>query len=525
MIRGQFRQVHIVFSRVNKVLKPLHAPRFFTSHTKLIAPNGRTYEQPTGLFIGGKFVEAKSGKKITAQDPATKSDIVKVEEAGIDDTDDAISAAEKAHEDWSNIDPGIRGRLLTKIADVLEENNELLATVETWNSGKPYQDSLVESLVAASTFRFYAGYTDKILGDVVETDKNHFNFVSREPIGVCGLVVPWNFPLVMAAWKIAPALACGNALVLKSAESTPLSALVLADLIKDIPDIPGGTINIISGFGAIGNALATHPKVKKVAFTGSTATGRKIMEASAKSNLKNVTLELGGKSPNIVLDDCPWEPTLNTAIAAIFQNQGEICAAGSRLLVHENIYERFLAELKAKVETMSVGDPWDPRNYYGAQSNRSQYEKVLKYIEIGKSEGASTLTGGETLGKNGYYVQPTIFRDVKNSDTIAQEEIFGPVLAVIKFKDVDDAIKIANDTSYGLASGVHTTDLNRTLYVASKLKTGSVFVNGYNEMHYQMPFGGYGVSGIGRESGKEVLNNYLEVKSVRVNGVLANLKK
>lgn len=382
-----------------------------------------------------------------------------------------------------------------------------------------------EVLGTADTFRYYAGYADKILGDVVETDKNHFNFVSREPVGVCGLVVPWNFPLLLAAMKIAPALACGNAVVLKSAESTPLSILTLVDAIKNVPGLPRGTINVITGYGAVGNVLAKHPSIKKLAFTGSTATGRKIMEAAAHSNLKKVTLELGGKSPNIVFDDCAWESTLDTVIMGIFLNQGEICVAGSRLLVHESIYEKFLADLKSKVERLKVGSPWNPDNYYGPQTNESQYKKVLSFIELGKKQGAKILTGGEAVGDEGYFIQPTIFRDVINSDTLAKEEIFGPVLSVIKFSDVDDAIRTANDTSYGLGSGVHTTDLNRALYVAGKLKTGSVFVNGYHEMHHQMPFGGYGASGIGRENGKDALDNYLEVKSVRINGVLTNLNK
>lgn len=467
----------------------------------------------------------KTGKTITARAPATKSDIVDVTEAGVEDTDKAVAAAEKAQEEWSSLDLSMRGRIQVQIADAIEENHEYIATAETWNSGKPYSISVGETLGSAASFRYYGGYADKILGDVVETDKNHFNFVSRELVGVCGLVVPWNFPLILAASKIAPAMACGNAVVLKSAESTPLSILVLADVIKDIPGLPKGTVNILSGYGDVGNCLATHPSIKKLAFTGSTATGRKIMEAAAKSNLKNVTLELGGKSPNIVLDDCAWEPTLDIALAAIFTNQGKVCAAGSRLLVHENIYERFLADLKSRVEKLKVGDPWDPKTFYGPQTNKSQYEKVLEYIELGKREGATVLTGGEKLSSSGYFIALTIFADVENSYRIAQEEIFGPVLSVIKFKDVDDAIRIANDTSYGLASDVHTTDLNRALYVASKLKAGTVFVNGYNEMHYQMPFGGYGASGIGRENAKDALKNYLEVKSVRVNGVLTNLRK
>lgn len=495
------------------------------SHVNLTAPNGLTFQQPTGLFIGGDFVKAASGKKITAIDPATESSIVDVEEAGEQDTELAITAAEKAHEEWSGMEPWQRGRVISEIADVIEENMDLLATIETWNNGKTYSGSKFDVGASAAAFRHYAGYADKIMGSVIETDKNHFNFVTREPIGVCGLIVPWNFPFLMLAWKLAPCLACGNALVLKTAESTPLSALVFADLIKDIPGLPKGTVNIISGYGSVGQILATHPKVKKVAFTGSTQTGRKVLEASSKSNLKKVTLELGGKSPNIVFDDCPWEHTLETVIFGIYFSQGEVCAAGSRLLLHESIYDKFLDDLKTKVEKMTVGDPWDPQSWYGAQTNEAQFKKVLKYIETGKEEGARLVTGGCALEGKGFYIQPTIFSDVDNSHTIAREEIFGPVLSVIKFKDADEAIKIANDSSYGLASGIHTNDLNRALYVSSKLKAGSVFVNGYNEMHHQMPFGGYAQSGIGRESGKEVLNNYLEIKSVRVNGVLSNLRK
>ena len=489
--------------------------------TELTTPNGITYKQPTGLFIGGEFVPSASQKTFRVENPSTEAPIVTISESNEEDVDRAVEAAESVTREWLNITPYERGRIIHKIGDLIEENTELLASVETWDNGKTLAMARGDITGCVAAFHFYAGYADKINGSVVETDNNHFNYVRKEPIGVCGMVIPWNFPLMMLTWKIAPALAAGNTCILKTAESTPLTALIFADLCNKA-GLPKGVVNVLSGYGAAGAAISAHPRIKKVAFTGSTMTGRKIMESAAKSNLKKVTLELGGKSPNIVFDDCDFDNAVDAALLGIFFNQGEVCCAGTRVFLQEGIHDKFLDALKTKVEKLQVGDPFDPNTYYGPQTNKLQYEKILGYVKKGMAEGATVLTGGKPAPQEdgkGYFIKPTIFTNVKNTDTIAREEIFGPVLSVISFDTVEEAVKGANDTDYGLASGVHTTDLNKAIYVANNLKAGTVWVNTYNEIHHQVPFGGYGESGIGRELGEQVLSNYLETKSVRIAGV------
>ena len=488
---------------------------------QLTTPNGITYKQPTGLFIGGEFVPSASGASFESENPATESPIVTLSEANSEDVDRAVDAAEAATKEWLALTPYERGRIIYKIGDLIEQNTDLLASVETWDNGKTLAMARGDITGCVAAFHFYAGYADKINGSVVETDNNHFNYVRKEPIGVCGMVIPWNFPLMMLTWKIAPALAAGNTCVMKTAESTPLTALIFAELCNKA-GLPKGVVNILSGYGEAGAAISAHPRIKKVAFTGSTMTGRKIMESAAKSNLKKVTLELGGKSPNIVFDDCQLDKAVDATLLGIFYNQGEVCCAGTRLFLQNGIHDEFLDALKAKVEKLQVGDPFDPNTYYGPQTNKLQYEKILGYVKKGMAEGATVLTGGKPAPQEdgkGYFIKPTIFTNVKNTDTIAREEIFGPVLSVISFDTVEEAVKGANDTDYGLASGVHTTDLNKAIYVANNLKAGTVWVNTYNEIHHQVPFGGYGESGIGRELGEQVLSNYLETKSVRIAGV------
>lgn len=491
-------------------------------YRELTAPNGITYKQPIGLYIGGEFVASRSGKVFDVIAPYNEEKITQVYEAGDADVDRAVTAAEAGFKEWAEVTPYERGCALIKIAEKIEENSELFATVETWDNGKALSMARDDIKLVAQTFRYYAGWCDKISGKVVETDNDTFNYIRREPLGVCAAIIPWNFPLAMLSWKIAPALATGNSIILKSAESTPLSALLFADLLRQIPEIPKGAINILSGYGATGGALVAHHGIKKIAFTGSTATGRKIMAGAAASNLKKVTLELGGKSPNIVFDDANLDEAVESVLFGIFYNQGEVCCAGTRLFVQEGIYDKFLEMLKKRTLELKVGDPFDPTVTYGAQTNALQYEKVLGYIEQGKKEG-KLLTGGNKIDKKGFYIEPTIFTDVDRHAVIASEEIFGPVLAVIKFKDADEALKFANESDYGLAAGIHTRNIEKALYVAQHVKSGTVWVNTYHAMHPQLPFGGYKLSGNGRELGEEVLDNYLEVKAVRIAGISTGL--
>lgn len=486
---------------------------------QLKTPNGISYEQPTGLFINGEFVKGKSGKTFEVIAPYNEEVIANISEAEPVDVDVAVDAAEEAFKTWGHSDTETRARVLFKLADLIEQKTELFAAVESWDNGKTIAMATGDVGLVVSTFRNYGGWATKITGDTIETDADHFTYTRREPVGVCGMVIPWNFPLLMLSWKIAPALACGCTMILKSAESTPLTALLFASLLNEA-GVPKGVVNIISGYGPAGAALASHSRIHKIAFTGSTATGRKIMESAAKSNVKNITLELGGKSPNLFFDDCDFDKSVKLALAAIFYNSGEVCSAGSRVYIQEGIYDKFLAALKTEVEKLKVGSPFDKDNYYGAQTNKLQFDKVMDYIQKGVEEGAQLVTGGKRIGNKGYYITPTIFADVSHSHTIATEEIFGPVLAVFKFKTVDEAIALANSSEYGLGSGIHTESLDRAIYVAHRLRAGSVWVNTYNDFHPQVPFGGYGTSGIGRELGKEVLENFTETKAIRIAGIL-----
>ena len=349
---------------------------------------------------------------------------------------------------------------------------------------------------------------------MIDTGRTHFSYTKRQPLGVCGQIIPWNFPLLMWAWKIAPALVTGNTVVLKTAESTPLSALYAS---KYIPQagIPPGVINIVSGFGKIvGEAITNHPKIKKVAFTGSTATGRHIYQ-SAAAGLKKVTLELGGKSPNIVFADAELKKAVQNIILGIYYNSGEVCCAGSRVYVEESIYDKFIEEFKAASESIKVGDPFDESTFQGAQTSQMQLNKILKYVDIGKNEGATLITGGERLGSKGYFIKPTVFGDVKEDMRIVKEEIFGPVVTVTKFKSADEVINMANDSEYGLAAGIHTSNINTALKVADRVNAGTVWINTYNDFHHAVPFGGFNASGLGREMSVDALQNYLQVKAVR----------
>ena len=479
-------------------------------------PNGKTYEQPTGLFINNEFVKSQDNKKFPVENPSTEKQITEVYEAGEADVELAVEAAEAAFDDWGFGDSTHRGRLLNDLADKIEEHAETLASIESLNNGKPLSLARIDVQLSADCIRNYGGWANKIYGDVVDSGSGYFNYIRREPIGVCGQVIPWNFPLLMFSWKIGPALAAGNTIVLKTAESTPLSALYAAKLAQEV-GFPPGVLNVVSGYGKTGQYITSHMRIKKIAFTGSTATGRHVMRAAAASNLKKVTLELGGKSPNIVFEDADVDKAVEFANIGIYFNSGEVCCAGSRIYVQEGIYDTFLEKLKARAEKNVVGDPFDENTFQGPQTSKVQLDRILQYIEDGIQGGAKVITGGKRVDREGYFVHPTIFADVTEDMKIVKEEIFGPVVTITRFKDVEDVIKLANDTEYGLAAGIHTNDINKAIHVANKIRAGTIWVNTYNDFHHNVPFGGFNQSGIGRELGKEgIMEAYTQPKSVRI---------
>ncbi|GBL48677.1 aldehyde dehydrogenase (NAD(P)(+)) ald5 [Candidozyma auris] len=480
-------------------------------------PNGTSYEQPTGLFINNEFVHPVQKKSFEVISPATEEEITHVYEAREEDVDNAVKAAQAAFEGgWSGSDPSVRATALHKMADLIDQNAETFAHIESLDNGKSLQNARGDVALCASIFRSTAGWADKILGSVIESGDSHFNYTRREPLGVCGQIIPWNFPLLMFTWKVAPALATNNTVVLKTSETTPLSALYFCKLIQEENVLPPGVLNVVNGFGKItGNAITDHPGIRKVAFTGSTATGKAIM-AKCANTLKKVTLELGGKSPHIIFNDANIENSIKNVIAGIFYNSGEVCCAGSRLYIQEGIYDEFVTKFVAAAEAVKVGNPFDEDTLQGAQNSWNQMDKILKYIESGKAEGAKLLYGGERTEGKGFFIKPTIFGDVTEKMKIVTEEIFGPVITVHKFKTIDDAVRLANDTEYGLAAGIQSENVHTCHDVARRLKAGTVWVNTYNDFHPMVPFGGFGSSGMGREMGKEVLDNYTQTKAVRM---------
>jgi len=486
-------------------------------YTELKTPVTGPYQQPTGLFINNEFVEGVDKKTFEVINPATEEVICSVHEATEKDVDIAVAAARKAFEgSWKQVTPAQRGKLMMKLADLVEKNLDLLAAVESLDNGKSITMAKGDVGAVAGCIRYYAGWADKIEGSITDVAPDMFHYIKKEPIGVCGQIIPWNFPLLMASWKIGPALATGNTIVLKTAEQTPLSALVLAQFVKEA-GFPPGVLNIISGFGkTAGAAISSHMDVDKVAFTGSTVVGRAVMKAAASSNLKKVTLELGGKSPNIVFDDADIEQAISWVNFGIYYNHGQCCCAGTRIYVQEGIYDKFVEAFKKRTTENKVGDPFHHETFQGPQVSQLQYDRIMGYIESGKQDGATIEVGGERHGDKGYFIQPTIFSNVTSDMKIMQEEIFGPVCAIAKFSSEEDAIKLGNETVYGLAAAVHTTNLNRAIRVSNALRAGTVWVNCYNLINHQVPFGGYKASGIGRELGREALNNYLETKSVAI---------
>jgi len=443
--------------------------------------------------------------------------ICSVAEATEKDVDIAVAAAREAFEGpWRKVTPEDRGKLLVKLADLIEKHADTLAAIESLDNGKAISMAKGDMGLVAGCLRYYGGWADKIEGKVIDTNPDTFTYTRQEPIGVCGQIIPWNFPLLMWSWKIGPAVACGNTVVLKTAEQTPLSALYAATLIKEA-GFPPGVINIISGFGRVaGAAIASHMDVDKVAFTGSTIVGRQIMKAAASSNLKKVTLELGGKSPNIVFNDADIDNAISWVNFGIFFNHGQCCCAGSRIYVQEGIYDKFVERFKERALANKVGDPFQADTFQGPQISQLQFDRIMGYIEAGKAAGATVEVGGERHGEEGYFIKPTIFSNVTEDMSIMQEEIFGPVCSISKFKTEQDAIETGNKSTYGLAAAVHTTNLNTAIRVANSIRAGTVWVNAYNMLHHQVPFGGYKESGIGRELGEAALANYTQTKSVAI---------
>jgi len=491
----------------------------------LTAPNGRKISLPTGLFINNEFVKGNGGT-ITSINPTDESEIATVQAASADDIDTAVKAARKALNDpsWRDLPGTDRGMIMYKFAELLEANKETLATLETWDNGKPYTVALTEDLAeTVNTIRYYAGWADKLHGQTIPTTPGKkFAYTLKQPLGVCGQIIPWNYPLAMAAWKLGPALACGNTIVLKPAEQTPLSILFAATFIAQA-GFPPGVINIVNGYGReAGHALASHLDVDKIAFTGSTPTAKQIMKA-ASINMKHITLETGGKSPLLVFDDADLDQATKWAHIGIMSNQGQICTATSRILVQDTILDSFLSQFKSVIaSTSKLGDPFAEDTFQGPQVTKAQYDRVLSYIEAGKSEGATLATGGipsksATSGGKGFFIEPTVFTNVSENMRVYQEEIFGPFCVIVPFKDEAEAIRMANNTAYGLGSAVFTTNLERAHRVAERIEAGMVWINSSQDCDYRVPFGGVKQSGVGRELGEAGLAAYSQTKAVHVN--------
>jgi phenylacetaldehyde dehydrogenase len=472
------------------------------------------------LLINGKWVDAASGKTFATYNPATGEVLANVAAGDKEDIDRAVKAARAAFESgpWSKISPSERGRLLWKLADLLEKHTEEFAQLESLDNGKPLKVARAADVpLAVDHFRYYAGWATKIEGNTISlglAKQGKFHaYTVREPVGVVGQIIPWNFPLLMAAWKLAPALCVGCTVILKPAEQTPLTALRLGELIMEA-GFPEGVVNIVPGFGeTAGAALSAHPDVDKIAFTGSTEVGKLIIHAAA-GNLKKVSLELGGKSPNIILDDADIDAAIPGAASAIFFNQGQTCCAGSRLFIDKKIFDKVVDGVAQNASKIRIGQGFDPEVDMGPLVSEEQFNKVCGYLESGKQEGAKAVTGGSRSGNRGYFVQPTVLINTTDTMKVVQEEIFGPVLTAIPFSDINEIAAKANNTEYGLAAGIWTRDIKKAHALASKLRAGTVWINCYNVFDAALPFGGYKQSGWGREMGHEVLKNYTEVKSV-----------
>jgi len=481
----------------------------------------KTKISPGRLLIDGKWVA--SAKTFDTVNPATGEVITQIAAASAEDVDRAVQAARRAFEDrsgpWRKMSASERGRLIWRLADLLEQNIDEFAELETLDNGKPiFESRYVDLPMVVDVLRYYAGWATKIQGETVNTTESAFTYTLREPVGVVGMIVPWNFPLLLASWKVGPALACGNTIVWKPASLTPLTSLRFGELAVEA-GLPPGVLNVITGPSAVGRAMVQHPGIDKIAFTGSTEVGKEIMRSAADS-MKRITLELGGKSPNIVFADADIDSAVKGAITGIFYGKGEVCNAGSRLFLESKVQDEFLEKLVARAKKMQPADPLDPKTRMGAIVSQEQMQTVLGYIEAGKKEGAQLIAGGNRVsvdGGKGFFIEPTIFGGVRNDMKIAQEEIFGPVLATLTFDDVDQVIEQANNNPYGLASAVWTRDVKKAHTVSRRLKAGTVWINTYGLMDAALPFGGYKSSGFGRELGMRALEHYTESKTVWMN--------
>src|SRR5271154_5118829 len=474
----------------------------------------------TRLLINNRWVPSESGKTFATINPSTGEEICQVAEADAADVNKAVKAARAAfeHGPWRKMAASERGRLLNRLADLIEKHADELARLESWDNGKPFTIAkAVDVAASAGCYRYFAGWADKIHGKTIPIDGPYFCYTRHEPVGVVGQIIPWNFPLLMQAWKWGPALATGCTVVLKPAEQTPLTALRVAALAQEA-GIPDGVLNVVPGFGpTAGAALSGHMDVDKIAFTGEHTTGQIIMEAAARSNLKRISLELGGKSPNVVFADADLDAAVEGAYFGLFFNQGQCCCAGSRLFVEDKVHDQFVEKVLKKAKAQKVGDPFDPETTQGPQVSQEQIDRIMGYIDAGKKEGAKLLTGGNRVSGRGYYVEPTVFCDVRDDMKIAREEIFGPVMNILRFKDVNEVIRRGNQTFYGLAAAVWTRDIKKAHRLANSLRAGTVWINCYDVFDAAAPFGGFKMSGIGRELGEYALANYTEVKTVYVN--------
>ncbi|KAM3925464.1 retinaldehyde dehydrogenase 3 [Leptodactylus fuscus] len=474
----------------------------------------------TQIFLNNDWHQSVSGRTFPVHNPATGKKICDVQEADKADVDKAVEAARTAFNKgspWRRLDASGRGKLLHKLADLLERDRVILATLETMDTGKPFLHAFLIDLEGCiRTLRYFAGWADKIQGRTIPVDESYLCFTVHEPVGVCGAITPWNFPLLMLIWKMAPALCCGNTLVVKPAEQTPLTSLYMGSLIKEA-GFPPGVVNIVPGYGpTAGSAISHHPDIDKVAFTGSTEVGKLIKEAASASNLKRVTLELGGKNPCIVFADADLELAVECAHQGVFFNQGQCCTAASRVFVEESVYPEFVRRSVDYAKRRLLGDPLDPKTEQGPQIDEEQFNKVLEYIQSGKDQGAKLECGGSAVGERGFFIKPTVFSEVTDDMRIAKEEIFGPVQSILKFKSIEEVIKRANSTEYGLTAAVFTENLDKALSITSALQSGTVWVNCYNALHAQTPFGGFKMSGNGRELGEYALAEYTEVKTVTI---------
>ncbi|XP_076816852.1 aldehyde dehydrogenase, mitochondrial-like [Clavelina lepadiformis] len=486
----------------------------------LPAPVKNPKVQYTQIFINNEWQNSISGKTFPTLNPSNEEKICDVQEGDKADVDVAVKAAREAFKlgsPWRTMDASQRGVLINRLADLIERDRHYLACLETLDNGKPYNIAYnVDLELVIRCYRYYAGYSDKIHGKVIPMDGDVLTYTRHEPVGVCGQIIPWNFPLLMQSWKLGPALACGCTVVLKPAEQTPLTALYVGALIKEA-GFPPGVVNIVPGYGpTAGAAISEHMDIDKVAFTGSTEVGHIIMQAAGKSNLKRVTLELGGKSPCVVFADADLDMAVETAHFGLFFNQGQCCCAGSRVFVEESIYDEFVKRSVERAAKRTVGSPWEEGIEQGPQIDTEQFEKIQALIKSGKEEGAKMLCGGEKTGDKGYFIQPTVFVDVEDHMKIAKEEIFGPVMQIMKFKTIEEVTERANNTIYGLAAAVFTTNINKAITMSNHIRAGTIWVNSYDIFSAMSPFGGYKMSGQGRELGEYGLEAYTEVKCVVV---------